>query len=107
MKFKLIYIFLLITQFFLNGCKKDHTSELEDIDFRQNGSHITPITLGNPEKCKSIADKLLHNYGIYIQPINYPTVPHGEECLRVTITSAHNEDQIYHLVQSLKACLHV
>ena len=78
----------------------------DDINFRQNGSHITPITLGNPEKCKSIADKLLHNYGIYIQPINYPTVPHGEECLRVTITSAHKEEQIYHLVQSLKACLH-
>jgi len=78
----------------------------ENIYFRQNASHITPITLGNPEKCKSIADKLLHNHCIYIQPINYPTVSHGEECLRVTITSAHQEEQIYHLVQSLKACLY-
>jgi 5-aminolevulinate synthase len=78
----------------------------EGIHFKQNNSHITPITIGNPENCKSIADKLLRAYDIYIQPINYPTVPHGEECLRVIITSAHEEAQIRHLAQSLKACIH-
>ena len=77
----------------------------EGIPFTFNQSHITPIKVGNPEKCKAIADRLLHDFGIYIQPINYPTVPLGEECLRVIITSAHNEDQIYHLVQSLKKCI--
>jgi len=77
----------------------------EGIPFTFNQSHITPIKVGNPEKCKSIADQLLRDFAIYIQPINYPTVPLGEECLRVIITSAHNEDQIYHLVQSLKKCI--
>lgn len=77
----------------------------EGIQFTFNLSHITPIKVGNPEKCKSIADQLLRDFAIYIQPINYPTVPLGEECLRVIITSAHNEDQIYHLVQSLKKCI--
>jgi 5-aminolevulinate synthase len=74
--------------------------------YRQNESHITPITIGNPEKCKFVADKLLADHGIYIQPINYPTVPAGEECLRVIITAAHNEDQISHLAKSLKICIH-
>jgi 5-aminolevulinate synthase len=78
----------------------------EGIFFRHNTSHITPITVGNPEKCKAIADRLLHDFGIYIQPINYPTVPYGEECLRVIITTAHEETQIYHLVRSLKTCIH-
>ena len=78
----------------------------EGIYFRHNESHITPITIGNPEKCKSVADKLLADHAIYIQPINYPTVPKGEECLRVIITAAHTEDQIHHLVKSLKACIH-
>jgi 5-aminolevulinate synthase len=77
----------------------------EAIQFTFNRSHITPIKIGNPEKCKSIADQLLRDFAIYIQPINYPTVPLGEECLRVIITSAHQEDQIYHLVQSLKKCI--
>lgn len=77
----------------------------EGIQFTFNQSHITPIKVGNPEKCKSIADQLLRDFAIYIQPINYPTVPLGEECLRVIITSAHNEDQIYHLVKSLKKCI--
>lgn len=77
----------------------------EGIPFTFNLSHITPIKVGNPEKCKSIADQLLRDFAIYIQPINFPTVPLGEECLRVIITSAHNEDQIYHLVQSLKKCI--
>ncbi|MGB4960454.1 MAG: 5-aminolevulinate synthase [Saprospiraceae bacterium] len=77
-----------------------------DIYYRKNESHITPIAIGNPEKCKYIADQLLDIYGIYIQPINHPTVPMGEECLRAIITAAHDKDQITHFVRSLKFCLH-
>jgi len=78
----------------------------EGIFFKQNDSHITPITIGNPEKCKSVADKLLSNHCIYIQPINHPTVPVGDECLRVIITAAHNEEQIHQLAKSLKVCIY-
>jgi 5-aminolevulinate synthase len=77
----------------------------DDIHFKSNASHITPITIGNPSKCKSVTDRLLSEFGIYIQPINYPTVPYGDECLRVIITAAHQEDQIFHLVKCLKICL--
>ena len=78
----------------------------EGIYFRNNHSHITPITIGNPEKCKNLADRLLVDHRIYIQPINHPTVPFGEECLRVIITSAHTEEQVHDLVRKIKTCIH-
>jgi 5-aminolevulinate synthase len=66
-----------------------------------NISHIVPLMVGNPVHCKMISDSLLDTYGIYAQPINYPTVPRGTERLRFTPTPLHTESQIDHLVASL------
>ena len=76
------------------------------IDFRQNDSHITIIPMEDATKCRHIADQLLEKHGIYLQPINYPTVPVGEECLRIIITARHLPKHINHLAYSLKKILH-
>ena len=66
-----------------------------------NNSHIVPLMVGNPVHCKSISDMLLDSYGIYVQPINYPTVARGTERLRITPTPLHTNEQVNHLVLSL------
>ena len=76
------------------------------IGFRQNDSHITIIPMEDATKCRQIADRLLEKHGIYLQPINYPTVPVGEECLRIIITARHLPKHINHLAYSLKKILH-
>jgi 5-aminolevulinate synthase len=79
--------------------------EKNNIEFSGHASHITRINIGNSSVCKIIADKLLKIHGIYLQPINYPTVPHGQACLRIVINAKHTPEQMKKLVEALKNVL--
>jgi 5-aminolevulinate synthase len=71
------------------------------VPYMKNESHIIPVMVGNPVKCKWISDTLIEQYGIYLQPINYPTVPRGTERLRITPTPLHSDADIDRLVSAL------
>jgi 5-aminolevulinate synthase len=77
----------------------------ENVAFTENDSHITSIRVGDAARCKQIADILLHEYGLYIQPVNQPTVPVGEECLRITVTIRHEENDMRQLAKKLALVL--
>jgi 5-aminolevulinate synthase len=67
-----------------------------------SASHIVPVLVGDPVVCKHITDTLLDRYSIYVQPINYPTVPRGTERIRLTPGPLHNDDEINRLVDALE-----
>ncbi|MGX9353930.1 5-aminolevulinate synthase [Roseobacteraceae bacterium S113] len=87
-----------------------HQARVQDVRARldaigvphiDNPSHIIPVMVGDPVKCKFISDRLLRDHGIYIQPINYPTVPKGTERLRITPSPVHSADDVDRLVVAL------
>ena len=80
------------------------TLEAKNLPIMNDGeTHIVPIYVGDPELCKQASDILLEEFGIYVQPINFPTVPRGTERLRFTPTPLHNSEMIAELVTALDA----
>ena len=77
-----------------------------EIPFIDYGSHIVPVIIGDPKLCKKASNILLDDYKIYVQPINYPTVPKGTERLRITASPNHTEKMVKDLANALKNIFH-
>ncbi len=77
----------------------------QQVAYTANDSHITPVHIGDATACKQAADRLLREFGLYLQPVNYPTVPKGEECLRIVVTVKHTEADMAYLAASLHKVL--
>jgi 5-aminolevulinate synthase len=76
--------------------------DAEGIPHEHNPSHIIPVMVKDPVKCRMLSDILMEQFGIYVQPINYPTVPKGTERLRFTPGPLHSDEDIEYLVTALK-----
>ena len=74
----------------------------EDIKFLDHGSHIIPVIIGDAKLCTKASQMLLDEHDVYVQPINYPTVPVGTERLRFSPTPLHTDEMIIKLVKALK-----
>ncbi len=74
----------------------------QNIMFLDNDTHIVPVMVNNPQRCNEISNILLNEFGHYIQPINYPTVPKGTERLRITPGPLHTNEMISDLTSALK-----
>ena len=77
------------------------SSKARGLPVTETESHIVPLIVGDPIKCKALTDRLLSDFSIYVQPINYPTVPKGTERLRLTPGPLHGELEISRLVAAL------
>jgi 5-aminolevulinate synthase len=73
--------------------------DAEGIPHERNPSHIIPVMVKDPVKCRMLSDILMEQFGIYVQPINYPTVPKGTERLRFTPGPLHTDEDIEYLVR--------
>jgi 5-aminolevulinate synthase len=78
-----------------------HALAAAGLPVMDNPSHIVPVFVGDAEKCKAASDLLMERHAIYIQPINYPTVPRGAERLRITPTPLHNDALVSRLVEAM------
>ena len=78
-------------------------SELEKagIPFLDSGSHIIPVIIGESKLCRKISDYLLEEHQVYVQPINFPTVPKGTERIRITPTPSHSKEDIKKFVNAI------
>ena len=86
-----------------NAAKLRRMLDAAGLPHLDNVSHIVPVMVGDPVRCKQLSDRLLDEYGVYVQPINYPTVARGTERLRLTPGPLHTDADLQHLVCSLSA----